>query len=185
METEGTLAPESPEAARDEYDALVPTAKVAVRETAKAMEFDRDEYSERVTGDVVETVRDALFASLLRVHVGSREEFDDWLDDHPSYDADVIGSGNVGRVVWHPVPFADVVVAATWENEREAALGTLRRHAFGDVYREHLDGDEDSGGEDSGGEDSGGDDKPAADGPADDDVASDAEPDDAADDGEP
>ncbi|QLG61223.1 DUF5809 family protein [Halorarum salinum] len=152
MDTEGSLAPETPAEAREEYGALAPAAKVAVREAARAMEFDREEYAERVTGEVVGTVRDALFASLLRVHVGTGEEFDAWLDDHPGYEPDVAGSENVERVVWHPVPFAGeggVAVAATFHDEREAALGTLRRRAFGRVYREHLpasgDGEGDAG----------------------------------------
>lgn len=145
MDTEGTLAPGTPAEAREEYATLVPAAKVVVREAARAMGFDRAEYRERVTGDVVETVHDALFASLLRVHVGTAEEFDDWLAAHPDHEPDVAGSENVDRVVWHPVPFAGeggVAVAATFQDEREAALGTLRRRAFGRVYREHLRDDE-------------------------------------------
>lgn len=152
VDTEGRLAPETVAAAREAYADLGPAAQVATREAARAMEFDRAEYRERVTGDVVATVRDALFASLLRVHVGTREAFDDWLADHPGYEADVAGTENVDRVVWHPVPFAGgggVVVAATFHEEREAAVGTLRRRAFGAVYRDHLDGDEaDAGGDD-------------------------------------
>ncbi|PSQ04669.1 hypothetical protein BRC97_10590 [Halobacteriales archaeon QS_6_71_20] len=126
MDTEGTLAPSSPAEARAEYETLVPAAKVTVRETAKAMGFDAEEYAERVTGEVIESVRDALFASLLRVHVGTRAEYEAWLDDHPEYEPDPAGSD------------APPVVAATWQAEREAALATLRRRAFGRVYREHL-----------------------------------------------
>ncbi|MFC7096990.1 DUF5809 family protein [Halobaculum marinum] len=154
MDTEGTLAPATPAEARAEYDELVPAAKVAVREATKAMAFDRAEYADRVTGEVVETVRDSLFASLLRVHVGTREEYDEWLADHPAYEADLAGSENVDNVVWHPVAFpvddpavdgddGKVVVAATWQAEREAALGTLRRRAFGRVYRGVVDADAD------------------------------------------
>ncbi|QZP36262.1 DUF5809 family protein [Halobaculum magnesiiphilum] len=145
MDTEGTLAPATPAEAREEYDTLVPAAKVAVREAAKAMEFDREEYADRVTGEVIETVRDALFASLLEVHVGTREEYEAWLDDHPEYESDMAGSDNVDNVVWHPVAFAPdgevpkPVVAATWQAEREAALGTLRRRAFGRAYRPVVD----------------------------------------------
>ncbi|WP_348607241.1 DUF5809 family protein [Halobaculum rarum] len=169
MDTEGTLAPATPAAAREEYDTLVPAAKVAVREATKAMEFDREEYAERVTGEVIETVRDALFASLLRVHVGTREEYEAWLDDHPEYESDMAGSDNVDNVVWHPVAFAPEgegeqcessgragsdatrertkpVVAATWQAEREAAIGTLRRRAFGRAYRPVVDGDGDDDG---------------------------------------
>ncbi|WP_277554868.1 DUF5809 family protein [Halobaculum limi] len=153
MDTEGTLAPETPAAAREEYETLVPAAKVAVREAAKAMEFDREEYSDRVTGEVIETVRDALFASLLRVHVGTSDEYESWLDDNPEYESDMAGSENVDNVVWHAVPFAGVVVAATWQAEREAALGTLRRRAFGLVYRQHLDGEGDGADADDGPDD--------------------------------
>lgn len=151
MDTEGTLAPETSAEARAEHGALAPAAKVTVREAARAMEFDREEYRERITGEVIETVRDALFASLLRVHVGTREEFEEWLDSHPEYDPDVAGSENVERVVWHPVPFAGdggVAVAATFHEEREAALGTLRRRAFGRVYREHVSEDGNGGDDD-------------------------------------
>ncbi|MFC6786579.1 DUF5809 family protein [Halobaculum halobium] len=147
MDTEGTLAPATPADAREEYDTLVPAAKVAVREATKAMEFDREEYADRVTGEVIETVRDALFASLLRVHVGTREEYEAWLDGHPEYEPDEAGSDNVDNVAWHPVEFAPdgdgpkPVVAATWQAEREAALGTLRRRAFGRAYRPIVDDD--------------------------------------------
>ncbi|GAA0206262.1 DUF5809 family protein [Halobaculum roseum] len=191
MDTEGTLAPATPAEAREEYETLVPAAKVAVREAAKAMEFDREEYADRVTGEVIETVRDALFASLLEVHVGTREEYEAWLDDHPEYEPDMAGSDNVDNVVWHPVAFAPdsegersessgragsgagreqserpekssgergdprdgeatrertkPVVAATWQAEREAALGTLRRRAFGRAYRPVVDGGGETG----------------------------------------
>ncbi|MFC7135654.1 DUF5809 family protein [Halobaculum litoreum] len=160
MDTEGTLAPATADEARAEYDELVPAAKVAVREATKAMGFDREEYADRVTGEVVETVRDALFASLLRVHVGTRAEFDDWLADHPEYEPDVAGSDNVDNVVWHPVAFpvddpavdADggrLAIAATWQAEREAALGTLRRRAFGRAYRAVVS-DDGADGDDAG-----------------------------------
>ncbi|MFC7070355.1 DUF5809 family protein [Halobaculum lipolyticum] len=164
MDTEGTLAPATAAEARAEYDELVPAAKVAVREATKAMEFDRAEYDERVTGDVIETVRDALFASLLRVHVGTRAEFEAWLDDHPDYESDVAGSDNVDNVVWHPVAFAvddpavdggdatHLAVAATWQAEREAALGTLRRRAFGRVYRGVVSDSDGEGDDDAAGD---------------------------------
>ncbi|MFB6170447.1 MAG: DUF5809 family protein [Haloarculaceae archaeon] len=139
MDTEGSFEPETVAAARERYEALGPAAQTVTREVAKAMEFSKEEYRERVTGDVVATARDALFASLLRVYVGTDDEFESWLADHPDYDPDVAGSEHVDNVVWHPVPFADEVVAATYQNEREAAVGTLRRQAFGRIYREHLE----------------------------------------------
>lgn len=141
METHGSFAPETVEAARERYAELGSSAQVVVREVARAMAFDGDEYRERVDGDVVETARDALFASMLAVHVADCDAFDRWIDDHDRFDRDDVerlGSEHVDRVVWHPVPFAGVVVAATFHEERDAAVGTLRRNAFGRVYRERL-----------------------------------------------
>ncbi|WP_411964601.1 DUF5809 family protein [Haloferax sp. YSMS24] len=141
METHGTTAPATLEAAEETFDRFGPTAQVVVRETAKAMDFDREEYRERVTGDVVQTVRNALFAESLTVTVGSRSEFDDWRADHPEYDVVELGNPDVERVAWHPIPFAETVVATTFQNERDAAISTLRRNAFGRVYRDAILGD--------------------------------------------
>ena len=138
MHVEGLLAPATATAARERYDALTPTAKTVVRESAKAMSFDRAEYDERVTAEVVETALDALFASLLEVHVGTRDEFETFRDDHPDLDSDVEGSDEVDRVVWHPAPAADLLVAATFHEEERAAVGALRRQAFGKAYRDLL-----------------------------------------------
>jgi hypothetical protein len=137
MHVEGLLAPDSEEAAREEYDAAVPTAKTVVREVAKAMAFDREEYGERVTEDVIETARDALFASLLEVRVGTREEFETWRETNPDVDVTVNGSEHVDNAVWHVGP-GERAVAATYQDEREAAVATLRRQAFGELYRELL-----------------------------------------------
>ena len=138
MHVEGLLAPATATAARERYDALAPAAKTVVRESARAMSFDRAEYEKRVTANVVETALDALFASLLEVHVGTRGEFETFRDDHPNLDPDVEGSDEVDRVVWHPAPAADLLVAATFHEEERAAVGTLRRQAFGKAYRDLL-----------------------------------------------
>jgi hypothetical protein len=135
METEGVYAPETVDEASAAYEDAGPAAQVVVRETVRAMEFDREEYRDRVTSDVVETARDALFASLLAVHVGDRTEFDEWCEDHPDYELHETGSENVDNVVWHAAPFAETAVAATYQQERDAAVGTLRRQAFGRIYR--------------------------------------------------
>jgi len=134
MHTEGTFTFESDEDARATYDAVGPAAQTVVREVAKAMAFDREEYDERVTGDVVETARDALFASLLEVYVGTRAEFEDWRE---AYDGEVttVGHEAVDHVVWHVGP-NDEAVAATFQNEEAAAVATLRRQAFGRLYRD-------------------------------------------------
>ena len=140
METRGVFAPETSEAAATQYEQLGPTARVVVRETAKAMSFDADEYDERVTGAVVETARDATFAELLVVHLADHNGFDAWLADSEFTDADVVrlGSPDVNRVAWHPVPFDKTVIATTYQDRPTAAASTLRRAAFGRVYRDVL-----------------------------------------------
>jgi hypothetical protein len=139
MDTEGELSPESVDAARSAFDAAGPTAKQVVREAAKAMEFDHEEYHERVTAAVVERARNVLFADRLAVTVGTREEFDAWVDDNPDYEVTLFGSEDVDRAVWHAAPFAGEVVAATFQNERDAAVGTLRRQAFSRIYRPRFE----------------------------------------------
>jgi hypothetical protein len=140
MRTEGTLAPDTHEEAREAFEAVGPVAQTVVRETARAMAFDPEEYRERVTSDVVSTARDVLFASRLRVHAGRRAEFDTWCDDHEEYEVIEVGSPNVERVVWHAAPFARTAVAATYQNERDAAVEILRRQALGRIYRVELEG---------------------------------------------
>ena len=137
MDVEGRLSPETESAAREAYEAVGPTAQLVVKEVAKAMAFDREEYRERVTGDVVETARDVLFAAELEVRVGSRDEYEAWRDE---FDGEVVehGSENVDGVAWHVAPFADAAVAATFQDERDAAVGTLRRQAYGEIYKERL-----------------------------------------------
>jgi len=135
METEGQFSPPTVAAARDRYESLGSTAQVVVKEVAKAMGLDKEEYRERVTGEVVETARDVLFAESLSVTVGSRAEFEDWRAD-TDHEVEVIGADNVDNVVWHAPDFADRAVAATYQSERDAAVGTLRRQAFGRVYSE-------------------------------------------------
>lgn len=132
VETDGWLAPDTPEEARESYESLGSTAQVVTREVAKAMNFDREEYEKRVTGEVIETARDALFASLLEVQSGSDEAFEEWRGEYEG-DCAVLGSENVDRVVWHA--FGEEAIAATFQNEPEAARGTLRRQAFGRLYR--------------------------------------------------
>ena len=135
MEREGFLAPETETEARTAYGELVDAARTVTREVGKAMEFDREEFEARVTEEVVLTAHDALFASLLEVQVGSYEEFEEWRAD-TDCEVAVLGNEQVNRVVWHVAPFADLAVAATFEHKREAAVGTLRRQAFGRIYHE-------------------------------------------------
>jgi hypothetical protein len=141
MRTEGVFSPETAADAAEAFESVGPAAQTVVRETAKAMEFDREEYDRRVTGDVVETARDALFASLLSVTIGDREAWEAWREDHQAYDVHETGSESVERVVWHAAPATEEAVAATFQSEEEAAIGTLRRQAFGRIYRPLLKDD--------------------------------------------
>ncbi len=87
METHGVFSPATEAVAREQYEDIGPVAQTVVKETAKAMTFDREEYGERVTSDVVATARDALFASLLETHTGTSEEFEaDVPDDYEVHD---------------------------------------------------------------------------------------------------
>lgn len=136
-EVRGIAAPESWADAEARYDALGTTAQSVVRETARAMEFDRAEYDDRVTGEVVETAREALFAETLAVRVADRGTFNAWRETY-SGDVRIAGSDNVSGVAWHVSPAASSAVAATFENEPDAAVGTVRRMAFNRLYRERL-----------------------------------------------
>ncbi|WP_323674704.1 DUF5809 family protein [Halorubellus sp. PRR65] len=137
MDVEGTLSPETEAEVREAYDSVGPTAQLVVKEVAKTMAFDREEYRERVTGEVVETARDVLFAAELEVRVGSRDEYEAWRED---FEGDVVerGSENVDSVAWHVAPFAERAVAATFQDERDAAVVTLRRQAYGEIYKERF-----------------------------------------------
>ena len=137
MHTEGRFEPASWAEARSRYEALGSTAQTVVREVAKAMEFDREEYDERVTGEVIETARGTLFAGSLAVRVGDDTAFEEWREQYP-HEVRVAGSDNVGRVAWHAAPFAEAAAAATFQNEPEAAVGTVRRMAFNRIYRDEL-----------------------------------------------
>ncbi|MCQ4333078.1 hypothetical protein KM295_06115 [Natronomonas sp. F2-12] len=139
-ETHGTFDPASWADAERRYEAVGSTAQVVVRAVAKAMEFDREEYDRRVDADVVETARQALFAETLAVRVADRAAFDSWREDYGA-DVHVAGSDAVGNVAWHASAPAGAAVAATFENEPEAAVGTVRRMAFNRLYRDRLTGD--------------------------------------------
>ncbi|MFB6135900.1 MAG: DUF5809 family protein [Halobacteriaceae archaeon] len=134
METRGLLAPETETEVRERYEDVGGAAQTVTREVARAMAFDRAEYRERVTGDVIETARDALFASLLVVHLGDREEFEAACADRPDYDVRESGNPNVESVAWHVAPVAETVAAATYQDEPDAAAAALRRQVHGRVY---------------------------------------------------
>lgn len=137
METDGLFEPETQAAARERFRQLGTAAETVVKESARQMNFASQEFDDRITEDVFETAQESLFASLLQVSVGSRDEYEQWCENN---DADplLLGHEAVDNVVWHAPPFADQAVAATFQDEREAAVGTLRRQAFGRIYREVL-----------------------------------------------
>lgn len=135
MHTEGTVLPETADEAREQFERLGSTAQVVVKAVAKSMEFGREEYDERVTSDVVETAREAMFGEQLQVRVGTREEFDEWRET-ADHEVEVLGADNVDHVVWHAPPFADEAVAATFQSEEDAAIATLRRQAVARLYQD-------------------------------------------------
>jgi len=137
MDTDGLFDPETREAARERFESLGPAAETVVKESTRQMGFDKAEFDERVTDGVVRTAQESLFASLLLVRVGTREEYDQWCTEQEREPVEV-GHERVEHVVWHAPPFAEQAVAATFQDEREAAVGTLRRQAFGRLYREAL-----------------------------------------------
>ena len=138
-ETRGVFVPATAAEAREYFESVGPAAQTVTKELAREMAFSKTEYEDRVTSDVVETARDALFASLLQVEVGEYTEFAAARTDHP--DAEVVqhGSQDVDNAVWHYVPFADALVAATFQDEPDAAVATLRRIAFGEYYRDAVE----------------------------------------------
>lgn len=140
METVGYVLPETETEAQEVYDEFGPVAQEVVREIARSMEFNREEYVERVTSSTVETGRDAIFGSLLVVTTGSREDFDAWVAQSPydSYEVHIEGSDQVDHIAWHTASMVDTIVAATYHDERPAAVATLRRIAWGRVYRPVL-----------------------------------------------
>lgn len=138
MEQRGIFEPEDEADVEEQWTALGSAAQTVTREIARAMEFDRDEYRSRVDSAVVRTARDALYASLLRVTVGSMEEFEQVIENY-EYPVHREGSPNVDNVVWHVSPARKQIVAATFQSEPDAAVATLRRQAYGRLYREILD----------------------------------------------
>jgi hypothetical protein len=137
MHTEGLFAPETIEAAREQYAATDAAADAVLRALARAVPLAEDAGDVHADDDLRLTAREAIFASLLAVHVGTREEFEDWIDDRDRA-VEEVGSEQVSNVVWHDAGAADRILAATFENEPEAAVGTLRRQAFATLYRERL-----------------------------------------------
>lgn len=139
MDTHGFIAPETERDAKEAFEEVGPAARTVTSEVAKAMGFERGEYREMVTDEVVATAQEAFFASLLSVHVGPVTKFESWLEDTDDMAVHLEGNENVDRRSWHPVYPADAVAAVTFHDEPEAAVATVRRQAFGRFYRSILD----------------------------------------------
>ncbi len=136
MDERGFIAPTTVEEAEAVYDDVAPVAREVIREVTVAIDPGGDLYRNEVTPEVLATTRAALFASLLRVSTGPRAAFDAWLDQPPydEFDIEIEGSEHVEHVAWHAAPMANRVLAATYHAERDAAIATLRRMAWGKIY---------------------------------------------------
>lgn len=139
MQREGLLAPETDEEARVAFAELAPAAQEVTRSVALTIGIDRDEYRDTVDEAVVRTAHEVLFGSLLRVRTADRNTFDEWVESEAAgLDVIVEGGENVSNVAWHVAQLADRVLAATYESERQAAIATLRRIAWGRIYRDRV-----------------------------------------------
>jgi hypothetical protein len=135
MHTEGLFAPESAAEVREQYEAASAAAEVVVRELVRALPVAEAAEDRPDDATLKLTATEATFASLLEVHVGTDEEFENSVAE-TDREVEVLGSEHVSGAVWHDAPAADRVLAATYENEPEAAVDALRRQAFSTFYRE-------------------------------------------------
>lgn len=138
METRGQFAPKTAAEATDQYESIALAAETVTKEIAEAGTDGGEVYQALVEPAVIETAQQALFASLLEVHTGTREAFQAWLDDHDAFEAEMAGTETVPRRAWHPVWPADQVIAVSYQERPDAAIATLRRQAFGQQYRTLL-----------------------------------------------
>ena len=138
MDTEGLFAPKTRAAVVERYETLALAAESVVKELARDLTADTSEYDAAVTEDRFTTAQEALFASLLEVNTGTREAYEEWCAER-AVERVERGNENVDNVAWHHAPATDTVVAATYQEQPEAAVGTLRRQAFATVYREILE----------------------------------------------
>lgn len=135
MHTEGLFAPVSASEVREQYEAAGVAAEVVVRELVRALPV-ADETADRPDDATLQlTATEAIFASLLEVHVGTDAEFEDHIAE-TDREVETLGSEHVSGVVWHDAPATDRILAATYENEPDAAVDALRRQAFAKLYRE-------------------------------------------------
>ena len=144
MRIDGFLTPESAPAAHDAYEALAVPARDVTRAVVMAMDIEGDDYRQLVDESVTGAAQEAMFGSLLEVRTADREAFDHWCDrpDNAELTVTMEGSEHVANIAWHEAPSVDRVIAATYESQREAAVSTLRRLAWGRIYRDMVSDNE-------------------------------------------
>lgn len=138
MQLRGMFTPETATAARERYESLALPAETVTKELAEAGTGSADAYREFLTPEVLDTAQQSLFAGLLAVRVGSREEYEEWLADHEDLTPTLAGHESVARRAWHPINPRDAVAAVSFEDSPDAAVATVRRQAFGKHYRSVL-----------------------------------------------
>ena len=140
METFGYVLPETESEAQAVFEELEPASREIVGAVTRRLDVEADTLDMLVTEEVYQTAHEAMFGSLLVVTTGSESAFESWRTQ-PPYDAFTVtmeGSDNVDNVAWHTAPVADTVIGATYQDEREAAVATLRRIVWGKIYRPLL-----------------------------------------------
>jgi len=123
METRGTFAPETRADALEYYEEVGPVAQVVVREATKAMSFGAD-VRRAGHAEVIRTARDATFARCSwSTSTSEGGEFDEWAAPKANSTRTMSsGSGpTTSTTSCGPIPFADTVIAATYQEEPDAA----------------------------------------------------------------
>ncbi|ERG88257.1 MAG: hypothetical protein J07HX5_00400 [halophilic archaeon J07HX5] len=138
MKTKGVFAPESSTAAQRRYADLETAVEATIKAAGREQAATGAEYDTLITDAALATAHDALFAALLEVQVGARTAFENWRA-WTAHEVTVVGAEGVDNIAWHAPAFADQAVALTFQDERAAAVGTLRRQAFGRLYRPLLE----------------------------------------------
>lgn len=139
METVGYVLPETEDEVREIFDELEPAAHEVVGAIARRLPDGWDQGT-GIPEDIYRTGHEALFGSLLVVTTGSMKDFGSWNTDGPyaDYAVNIEGSEHVDHIAWHAAPATEEIIAATYQHERSAAVATLRRIAWGRVYRPIL-----------------------------------------------
>lgn len=140
MEATGFIEPQTTAAAREHHRECELMAADVVREVALALGIDGEAYRERVTDEVVRTAQDAIFGALLRVQTGTVADFDAATssNSYSDYTVQMEGSEHVDGRAWHVSPCAEAIAVVSFDTEPQAAIATVRRQAYGRIYRPLL-----------------------------------------------